>query len=58
MRKPVFDPNNSKSMEEIMKKKSFDIAALKNQLMLPTNEDPEGNELGETKLQKEEMLKL
>lgn len=53
-----FDPDNSKSMEKIIKKKNADIVALKMQLNLPTTEDPHAKELGETQLQKYEMLKL
>lgn len=34
------DPDNSKSMEDIIRKKNVDIAALKNQLKLPATEDP------------------
>lgn len=38
--KASFDPTNSKSMEEIIKKKNFDIASLRNKLKLPAIEDP------------------
>lgn len=56
--KAGFDPGNSKAMEEIIKKKNVDIAALKKQLKLPATKDPQAKELGEIELQKEQMLKL
>lgn len=45
-----FDPSNSKVMEEIIKKKNADIAALKKKLKLPATKDPQEKDLGETKL--------
>ncbi len=55
--KVVFDLDNSKSMEEIIRKKNTDIVALKKQLKWPAIEDPQAKLLGETEIQKEEMLK-
>lgn len=56
--KAGFDPNNSKSMEEVIKKKNAYITSLMKKLKLPPIEDPQAKELGEIELQKEEMLKL
>lgn len=56
--KEGFDPGKSKAMEEIIKKKNVRIVALKKKLKLPATEDPQPKEIGEIKLQKEEMLKL
>lgn len=38
--KAGFDPTDSKSMEEIIKKKNIDIVSLRKQLKLPATEDP------------------
>lgn len=58
MIKASFDLGNSKAMEEIIKKKNIEIAALKKQLNFHATEDPQAKELGETELQKEEILKI
>ena len=42
------DPYNSKSMEEIIRKKNVDIVDLKKKLNLPAIEDSQAKELGET----------
>lgn len=56
--KAVFEPDNTKSMEEVIKKNTIDIESLRKKLKLPTDKYHQEKELGETELQKEEMLKL
>lgn len=48
--KARFDPRNSEVVEEIIKNKNVDIASLGKKLNLPTTEDPQAEELGETEI--------
>ena len=58
MIKAGFDHANPKAMKDIINKRNDDIESRKKKLKLVATEDPEAKELGETKIQKEEMLKL
>ena len=42
-----YDPSDVKVVEEILKKKNVDIAALRKQLKMPSTEDPQTKEMGE-----------
>ena len=53
-----YDPANVKVAEELIKKKNVDITLLRKQLKLPARQDSQTKEVVETKIQKEEMLKL
>jgi len=41
----VYDPSDVKAVEEILKKKNENIAALREQLKLPSIEDPQTGDL-------------
>ena len=43
-----YDPKDVKVVEEILKKKNADIAALTKQLKLPSTEDPKTKEIEES----------
>jgi hypothetical protein len=53
-----YDPSNVKVAKEMIKKKNFGIASLRNQLKLPPTEDSQAKEIAETEGEKDEMLKL
>jgi hypothetical protein len=53
-----YDPLNVKAVEEMIKKKNFDIAYLRKQLKLPSTVDSQAKEIAETEGEKDEMLKL
>jgi DNA-binding transcriptional MerR regulator len=53
-----YDPSNVKVVEEMLKKKNFDIASLRKQLKLPPMEDAQAKEIAETEGEKDEMLRL
>ena len=53
-----YDPSNINVAEELVKKNNLDIAALRKQLKLLAREDPLAKDIGETKTQKEDMMKL
>jgi hypothetical protein len=53
-----YDSANVKAVEEMIKKKNADIAALRKQLKLPPTEDPQTKEIAEREGEKDEMLRL
>jgi len=53
-----YDPSNINVVEELIKKKNTEVAALKKQLKLPSSKDPMAKEIEETKTQKSDMIKL
>jgi hypothetical protein len=53
-----YDPSNVKAVEEMIKRKNFDIKSLRKQLKLPPTVDSQAKEIAETKGEKYEMLKL
>lgn len=53
-----YDPKDCKAIEEILKKKNIEIAALKKQLKLPSTEDPKTREMANNEQHREELLKL
>ena len=53
-----YDPSNVKAVEEMLKKKNFDIVSLRKQLKLPPTEDSQAKEITEIEGEKDEMLKL
>ena len=53
-----YDPSNVNAIEEIIKKKNVDIAALRKQLKIPAIEDPLEKDIKENETQKTDMMKL
>ena len=53
-----YDPLDIKVVEEVIKKKEVDIAALKRQLKMPATHDPLTKEIEETKNLNADMMKL
>ena len=53
-----YDPSNVKIVEELVKKKNIDIAALRKQLKLPPREHPQAKEIVQEANQKDEMMNL
>jgi hypothetical protein len=52
------DPSNVKAVEELPKKKIFDIASLRKKLKLPTTEDSQAKEMTKSEGHEEDMLNL
>ena len=53
-----YDPSNMNVAEDIIKKKNYDIAALRKQLKLSATEDPLTKDIEETDAQKTDVMKL
>ena len=53
-----YDPQDYKSIEEILQKKNVEITNLKKQLKLPSTEDTQMKEMAKNEQHREEMLKL
>ena len=53
-----YNPKNVKAVEELIKKKSANIASLRNKLKMSVTEDPQTKDIEYSKTQKEDMLKL
>ena len=53
-----YDPSNVTAVEEMLKKKNFDIEYLRKKLKLPPTKDAQTKEIAETEVEKDEMLKL
>ena len=53
-----YDPKDVNVVEEIVRKKNLDIAALRNQLKLPATEDPMTKDIEESEAPKEDVMKL
>ena len=52
------DPTNFQAVEELLKKKNADIAALGKQLKMPVTKDPLAKGIEEDESQKVELMKL
>ena len=53
-----YDPTNVEAVEEILKKKNANIAALRKQLKMSTTEDSLTKDIEENEAQKAKMMKL
>ena len=53
-----YDPSNLNDVQELIKKNSIEVAALKKQLKLLASEDPMAKEIKEIRTQKSDMMKL
>ena len=53
-----YDPSNVKAVEEMLKKKNFDITSLMKQLKLPPTKDAQVKEIAETEGENDELLRL
>ena len=53
-----YDPSNMNSIEHIIKKKNYDIIALRKQLKFSATKDPLTKYFEETEFQKTNMMKL
>ena len=53
-----YDPSNINIAEELVRKKNFELSALRKQLKLLASKDPMTKEIEETETQKSDMMKL
>ena len=53
-----YDPTNVEEVEEVLKKKNADIAALRKKLKISATKDPLTKGIEDNEAQKSEMMKL